>query len=387
MFLSLIRCNKIALFLFCFLLIAVQATEKKLKVLCVDIHGSVAADVKKILEDLGHEVVVWAVPGGPYAKFALARQEDQLEIFNFSTWLDCQSPDLYEQFYEHYKKFFNQFDLFVAALNGTLAPLFGKTNIPTIVINAVRYEFPFICRPHLRSWLNEFLIDGFHRKKLYFVANNKGDKDYLKFYTGIDSIHIPSLCEYTYDKYRGTNNTFLLNPSRRGTSFYQHILNTLPLLVSNDISKPYTWEDLFSYRGIIHIPYQISTMSILEQYTANVPLFFPSKNFLRKLFQENAEIFCEVVFFDKTNEYLLPNGDLNKLSDPEVFNFWIDRADFYDLENMPYIQYFDSFQHLEQLLLNCDLKKISKKMQAHNLKRKENVYKEWRKLLKQIFKD
>ncbi|MCJ7767674.1 hypothetical protein MUP79_04735, partial [Candidatus Bathyarchaeota archaeon] len=36
-------------------------------------------------------------------------------------------------------------------------------------------------------------------------------------------------------------------------------------------------------KGIIHMPYECSTMSIFEQYSANVPLFFPSKSFLKEL--------------------------------------------------------------------------------------------------------
>ena len=52
---------------------------------------------------------------------------------------------------------------------------------------------------------------------------------------------------------------------------------------NNFINQNYKWEDLYKCKAMLHLPYEISTMSIFEQYSANIPLIFPSKVFLKKL--------------------------------------------------------------------------------------------------------
>ena len=42
------------------------------------------------------------------------------------------------------------------------------------------------------------------------------------------------------------------------------------------IFQTYKYSDLTAHRGIVHVPYQVSVMSLFEQYRINIPLFFPS---------------------------------------------------------------------------------------------------------------
>jgi hypothetical protein len=64
----------------------------------------------------------------------------------------------------------------------------------------------------------------------------------------------------------------------------------------------------------------------------------------------------------------------------------MDHSDFYDEENMPYIQYFDSFDHLKQLLENVNTYEISQKMEQHNRARKEMVLRKWQSVLEKVEK-
>ena len=136
-------------------------------------------------------------------------------------------------------------------------------------------------------------------------------------------------------------------------------------LIQNDkICHPYCWQDLFAFKGIVHFPYNISTMSIFEEYSANVPLFFPSKNFLRTLQTIYPDKILNQLSFYQVFNLIPPTAllDLNNINDRNVLNIWVASADFYDEENMPYIQYFDSFDHLEELLKTVDCKEISQKI-------------------------
>ena len=51
-------------------------------------------------------------------------------------------------------------------------------------------------------------------------------------------------------------------------------------------NKLRTWENIYQCAAIVHFPYEMSTMSIFEQYTAGVPLLMPSKRLLQQLIKD-----------------------------------------------------------------------------------------------------
>jgi hypothetical protein len=152
----------------------------------------------------------------------------------------------------------------------------------------------------------------------------------------------------------------------------------------NKLNRGYKWQELYNYKGIVHMPYEISTMSIFEQYSANIPLFFPSKEYLKKLLQTGTYYF----FSRYTKIYgnsVYPSCLQEPLGDDTWIDFWVDRADYYDEENMKYIIYFNNNEELNKLLENTNLNEVSLKMKEFNITRKEKVYLEWKKIVKEIF--
>lgn len=373
----------IFLFLFLSYIFEIEASEKK-RFFCIDFHGSASADIKNVLEQLGHEVDVWIMPTFGYGySHNMGVNENSIKSIDFFKWLQCDEK-IYDDFYQEYKDYLEQFDGFIAAYNSSFGLLYDKFDKPIIIVNAVRYEVPFTDSPGLWAKTNDWLILGKKNKKLFIVANNKADEEYLKFYTGLDSILIPSLCEYTKGFYSGKKENFIFQPINRDYQIYSDLHLQFPNLIATNLSRPYRWQDLYDYKGIIHIPYQVSTMSLFEEYTANVPLFCPSKKFLLELREKNNQILSEASYFFLFKKTPPPTieGDLNNLCDPNVVNFWIEHADFY---NLPYIQYFDSFDHLKYLLETIDVKEVSRNMEIYNKNRKEEILKKWQVLLKEIF--
>ena len=59
-------------------------------------------------------------------------------------------------------------------------------------------------------------------------------------------------------------------------------LNNVVNVVDKDaaLERGYKWQEVADYKGVIHIPYNASTMSLFEQYASNIPLFFPTLEFL-----------------------------------------------------------------------------------------------------------
>jgi len=170
-----------------------QFSKKRLRFFNLDLHISVIADVKNIFETFGHEVVDWSLSG---ATWVFGKQRDAVDIVNEKTWMDL-NPEMCERFYERYKDFLNQFDGFIVTHNSSFSLLYEKFNKPIIIINSTRYENPFTRSLDRWIWLNDYLKKGVKKNKIFIISNNKGDQRYLKFYTGLDSLHIPSLCLYT----------------------------------------------------------------------------------------------------------------------------------------------------------------------------------------------
>ena len=362
---------------------AVSPSSKKLRFFNLDLHISVIADVKDIFEALGHEVVDWSISSHTWV---FGRNPDPVEVINNATWYPL-TKEKREQFYARYHDFLSQFDGFIVTHACSFALLYEKFNKPIIVVSSTRYENPFTEDEDSWRLLDNFFRERVKANKAFIVANNKGDQHYFEYYTGIKPEHIPNLCLYTKCKYTGNRKGFIVR------SFSDHMrifttdrLSDKDLIQNSQLPWGYPWSLLYDFQGIIHFPYNVSLMSIFEQYSANVPLFFPSKEYIRQLHNELPTIVLSDLSYYFLRHIPIPNvlNDPNNVNDPRVVDRWIDSCDFYDEENMPYVQYFDSIEHLEQLLQTADLREISKKMGEYNEKRRNRVFKQWRDLLERI---
>jgi hypothetical protein len=198
---------------------------------------------------------------------------------------------------------------------------------------------------------------------------------------GILGMHIPNLCEYTNAKYTGTKNKYVIH-DRSDITVPGNLCVGLGTV--RNASWRYDWKDLYSYKGIIHLPYHNGSMSIFEQYTANVPLFMPSKQYAKELICQN-KMFSDLTFY-KIEKVKEPDDldNPNSLRNPKILDMWIDTCDFYDTENMKHVQYFDSQSHLQHLLNTVNLKEISNNMANYNVLRKESIYISWKQILTSI---
>ena len=348
----------------------------------LDLHISVIADVKNIFEDLGHTVDNWSISGHAHI---MGRTPDNVEVVNQNTWRDIDEK-MVAEFYERYKTTLQDYDGFIVTHTPCFSLLYEKFNKPIIVIASTRFEDPFSADASRWNRFNNYLRHQIDNKMVIPVANNKYDKKYTEIFTDREWKHIPSLCEYTGAQYTGKINKFLYS------SKFKPQIN-IENLVDKDVAlkRGYKWQDVAEFKGVVHIPYNVSTMSIFEQYAANIPLFFPSHNFLSSL---RSKFFSRGVL-SETSWYQVHGLGLSSalfagLNDPNEYmnniNMmeWARLSDFYDDENMPYTQKFDSFEHLARLLRESNFTKISKDMKKQNQHRKKIIYKSWKDILRNI---
>lgn len=97
------------------------------------------------------------------------------------------------------------------------------------------------------------------------------------------------------------------------------------------------------------MPYEISTMSLFEQYSAGIPLFLPTKELLLHTLATTSMHFNSIKSY-RGGPYPGASGEYHtSLTDQR---FWVELADYYDKDNYKYIYYYSSFGDLIKQLEN-----------------------------------
>lgn len=299
-------------------------TTQKRRFFNLDLHISVIEDIKYICSELykeNVEIVNWSISGH---NWVFQKPEKDVVAIHQGTWKHI-NESMIHAFQDYYDEELKTYDGFIVTHTPVFAMLFEKYNKPILVVNTCRYDQPF-------CWTKDtYMLDRFHdclrklqrEKRLSIVSNNAADKAYLYERTGIDSIHIPSLCLYTNATYTGKHPQFVVF-QKSTTLFPNH-----PLLTK--LSDRYSWQDLYDYKGIIHTPYEMSTMSIFEQFWRGIPLFFPTKRFYKQCLKEGSMEFISL--YHKWGQ---------PISETEI-DVWLDKADWYAF---PGLYYYDSVEDL-----------------------------------------
>jgi hypothetical protein len=300
-----------------------QGGNKPKKIFNIDLHQSVIEDIKDIVKRLyGNQVEItnWSISSHDHY---FGKPTADIKHVNQHTWKEIDM-DMIKRFQDEYDTMLSTYDGFIVTHASVFAMLYEKYNKPIIVVNSCRYDQPFCWNKNTKMLeaLNTSLQRMQASKQLILISSNLADQEYIKERTGLDSIYIPCLCLYTSAKYNPKNPSYII--------FENKVKDKFP---SSDkiVSRPsnYNFSELFEYSGIIHMPYDISTMALFEQYFAGMPLFFPTKEFYKKLIKNNEVEF--IVRYDKWGE---------SLSDEEIEK-WLKNADYY---NFKYVNYYSSFE-------------------------------------------
>lgn len=336
-------------------------------------------DIQYIFEQLGHELVCDSLSDHNYV---LDWKDAQNDVINKHNWREL-NKDLCRRFYQRYSREFLNYDGFLTFYPPAFAQLFEHFSQKTICCIPLRYEMPYMGNSHRwQEWTN-FLQNGVDRKRIIPVTNNLFDQKYLELLANRHFELISGLCEYTGAKYTGKNDSFLY------CSKFGDFQNWIG--VPNIVSKPsnYSWQQIADFKAIIYIPYTNITMSLFEQYTANIPLLLPTKEYLVQLWEQygNSGVMSELSHMQVFGLQPRTPLDCGNTPDPndyksrESFEYWSALSEFYNDEMMPYIEYFDSVSELRYKLLTLDFQEISAKMAQFNKSKKERTYFQWRRVI------
>jgi hypothetical protein len=331
-----------------------------MKIYNLDQHVSVNSDLEFIWRKLGHELDIDSLSAHSWV---MNREHKHVPLVENNIY-QIVEKEIWNEFYDTFRERLESYDAFLCCYPPVFALLYKRfTGKRVIVQIPIRYDFPYTDNENSLRVLNEFLLSD----SVIVTANNRLDKAYFEDRTNgkKECIYIPSLCEYTGMKYAPKRDDFLLYDGSR----QWRIENT----VNRYDLHPHTWNDIQSFKGIIHIPYNVSTMSMFEQYTACIPMLVPSINLLMNMLKRNDSILQECFW---TREQ---HGKYGYSTMENVLHL----ADFNNDEYFPHVIKFDSLYQLEeQMYDDALLEHTSKEMEKDNMLNRGKVYKAWQEVLK-----
>ena len=312
------------------------------------------------------------------------KQKHSVPLLN--NWKRIIKDKLWDSFYQEYKNELRQYDAFITCYPPAFSLLYKNFDKPVIMCIPIRYEHPFSSDPYEWEFFNNYIKDGVDSGKIILVSNSAYDKKYCENFIDRNVTYIPSLCGYLDElsnKYQANKNGYIYfsrDPIQK--------INAIPWKNGNR----HHFNDLLRFSGIIHFPYQVSTMSIFEHYYSNIPLFFPEKEYLLNLYQNGSNVLKEIswnIIFGLPSRSTIKTGsnhDPNDFNNIESMQSWINYADFYSESFMPFITYFKSIEHLNEIinLSIQDLALISDQMRKKNIEREEYVNKSWEEVISRI---
>jgi len=350
-----------------------------IKLFNLDLHISVIADVKDVLTRLyGTKVQIdnWTLSGHSWV---FNKEPDYVSVVNQHTWIHL-NKQMVQEFVNTYREKLESYDGFIVTHTPVFCRLYETFGKPIIMVNSCRYDQPY-CLTNLTNIeelqeLNLCLRRLSSKGLLIPISNNIGDKNYFELGTGIRSFHIPSLCMYT---------DIVHNPeyaSHRKPMISCGNGNCIPSFIDAD-ERPskYEWSDIMQRKALICIPYEVSTMSLFEHYSSGVPIFMPSKDFLKDL------ILSKKIEFGSFNTKKYWQGLIPKnILETTNLDWWLERCDYYDKENMPYIHLFNSWEDLKEQLENFSLTVDFYTLKKVHLEQREKwILGEWKKIMEHTF--
>ncbi len=379
--------------------------RKPVKLFGMDHHHAVQWDIKQLLRPLGVKLdFVWLCDGRPAINEAIPS-----EIPGFQSSLDIYRPSPDRPLSPETKQYIQEkrYDGILTSHSLVTCFRLKELGLPMIHINSTRFGNDWIQDPHKHEVLVKGIQELLTKERLHVVHNNQGDSKYFSQYfpsvSPQQELWIPSLCE-SLMRLRGKSpdkHKILIWDTRQvllqenGSPFMKEMYTKLKQTHGDAIesqavlmaqSNSYLPEGyLDEYAAVIHIPYNISTMSMFQQVRANIPIWVPSKELLAKLLadsREPNEMSWTVFAPGSASSASL----LDHVRSPEVIETWLKAADFYNPNVLPLVFQFNSIEELVENVLKTNYDEAIQKSESSQQSIRENITFAWEQLLNHINK-
>ena len=411
----------------------------------MDFHGGPTNCDIPIIQEAGG--AIHAEIDGMCHFYGLCR--DRLKVIRAGHWREYDpTKEQRDQFTLAYNNDpeFKRVDAFICHHPVANCELFLPFNRPIIIHATTRLEFgrhdggidwrvnngynPETGKEKWAKWI-ETLQTLSRNNKNIIAANNVYDQEYIKYFTGIKNVElIPNWCgdnigkefcgkfwDLTFnEEWKPERPEVMIVPYRSNLDRSRFVPNVRkprdhPIIqdmrhVSESIAKGTTvkliselYDEsnplfMLKHPAIVIIPYQVSTINLIELYRLNIPTFCPSLSLLKQWcikydlmweahygWTERFVSPSEDLYFEDVPD---PNGvydmDRNSNEWEEIFDHWMPFSDFY--QNNVGIIYFDSwedfFEKYNQALSDGTLYKMNKEMKKFNKHLRVELVQKWK---------
>jgi hypothetical protein len=285
----------------------------------------------------------------------------------------------------------------------SLCEVYMPFNRTIIWLPAHRFTLARCSRPEIDRLIQHLQqsVQPNQQPKHFLAAGGRYDQEYIKYYTGLDAILLPTNAfwyAFNVTKFTQTRNEILVGPLQH--SSHSLIANmeeaaklrnsSLKFATAKSLYGRYELEQLANHRAVVLLPYAVLSYGITELYALGIPIFVPSIEFIvkLKLIHDRTLIdnyYCgpQLKFSDMPRQHPNSNHPYSPedIVSTEGITYWLQFADYYQL---PHIRTFASWENLIEKLSIADFSTINKQMYEENLKRKTKLIENWKSIFAQI---
>ena len=364
-----------------------------------DYNASLVHDLKALLEPLGAKFIDKSLSPDCH-KYGTCAKDLRVLTPSNGLRLSTNVKDKFAREYELDNEL-DSVDVFLCIHPVAMCELYMGFNKSMIIYTAHRYELGRTDPVQWNEW-NKNLHKIHDDDSNFVIANNRYDAEYMRFFTGIQPILLPSYFGWITKSYDPKKKEFLLAPMRQEytlqstflTTFEQHtnrLEYNIELISISETYPDHSYSDLVAHPAIVYAPHQVSMVTLFEHYRMNIPLFFPSKELLVDWHIMHGLVEERTWHDEHGHNASLMTGVGNepnpKDDDEASLKHWLQFADYYQ---WPHIEYYKSVGDLVKKLASMetgDFEAISNKMKKENANVKKYILEKWTDIIHTLIHD
>ena len=360
----------------------------------LDLHIAVVQEIDVALSTTVLEMRSWNMSLHNHLSRKLFKFPDPVKFISAKNWR-AMDPQSIARFQKYYKRMLARYSGFVVSYPPAFVELFLGTKKPILIICPTRYEIPFTSDRKKWERLNAMLIDGIKSGQITMCVNSIAEQKYFQYYTGVQLEVIPTVCDYLENSWIGDGlSPIYFSKSSHFSTILEEATENTWINAEKLLGQDYSFEDLMRVPAIFVLPYNNNTMRMFEFANAGIPVFVPSKIFLKSLYAEGNQpgVLSEISNFKVFNistDDLSPDDPSNHRSDSFV-DYWIENSDFYNADVMQNIYFVDSFDELNDFSDRIDrnsLKEATQQRNSRMIERRSTFYQNFERKIMSALED
>ena len=352
-----------------------------MKILISDYHVGCQLWQASLLENMGHEVFVCSFSG--HSVYLSP------EIKRINLTLPLSADDK--------ARIAKEFDTVLVSFPPSFITVFKDISfrLPKILNCGHRLQIHTNNCTGFTAYLKE-MID---KKEIIIGSMSKYDSEYIRHYLGVTPFELyVTCCHIPKGIYLPTRKEILIAPVHAHNitpfegidhmnSCAQNMGFDLEFSFVKSIYGNYTYDDIRNHKACVLFPYSAFSISMIELYELNIPMFVPCKELLLKLNLMNDVKLspcymteCDMKKYDEPHVNS-PHKFSPNSYDNDATSYWIDFSYFYTKKN---VILWDGISDLFEKLSKTNLEMVSHLMDEENNAHRELQKNNWASLLNGI---